>query len=99
MGPMTATTRSAISSLSRETMNPYLSQLYAALADEGVPRGPDAELNLGWLLSHRSSVRWLHAHWPYGLYRWHRGPSALRGPLGWAKLWLFRGRLRAARLL
>ena len=70
--------RRAISSLSRETMNPYLSQLYAALEDEGVPRGADASLDLRWLLGHRTEVRWLHAHWPAGLYRWHRGPARLR---------------------
>ncbi len=93
------TRRAAISSLSRETMNPYLSQLYDALAREGVPRGPDAELGARWLLGHRSTVLWLHAHWPYSLYRWHRGPERLRGPLSWAKLGLFVGRLRLARAL
>jgi beta-1,4-mannosyltransferase len=91
--------RSAISSLSRETMNPYLAQLYGALAREGVPRGPDADLSLRWLLGHRASVRWLHAHWPYGLYRWHRGPRRLRPLLAWAKLGLFKARLHLARAL
>jgi glycosyltransferase involved in cell wall biosynthesis len=93
------TRRTAISSLSRETMNPYLSRLYEALAREGVPRGPDAELGVRWLVGNRATVRWLHAHWPYSLYRWHRGPARLRGLLSWTKLALFVGRLGVARAL
>ena len=91
--------RIAISSLSRETMNPYLSQLYAALDEQGIPRGPDAALTTRWLLDNRARVRWLHAHWPESLYRWHRGPVQLRRPLSWLKLALFRVRLRLARAL
>ncbi len=91
--------RAAISSLSRETMNPYLSKLYEALEAEGLPRGPDAELTRRWLLDHRSRVRWLHAHWPESLYRWHRGPRRLRRQLSWLKLGLFALRLRFARAL
>lgn len=91
--------RTAISSLSRETMNPYLSRLYGALADQGVPRGPDARLTARWLLDNRADVRWLHAHWPESLYRWHRGPAWVRPPLSWLKLALFTIRLRLARAL
>ena len=47
--------RIAISSLSRETMNPYLSQLYAALDEQGIPRGPDAALTTRWLLDNRAT--------------------------------------------
>jgi beta-1,4-mannosyltransferase len=91
--------RTAISSLSRETMNPYLSRLYAALAEHGVPRGPDARLSARWLLDNRGDVRWLHAHWPESLYRWHRGPARVRRPLSWLKLALFSARLRLAHAL
>jgi glycosyltransferase involved in cell wall biosynthesis len=80
-------------------MNPYLSHLYAALEDEGVPRGPDARLDLRWLLAHRTTVRWLHAHWPEPLYHWHREPVRLQPALSWVKLLLFASRLRIARLL
>jgi glycosyltransferase involved in cell wall biosynthesis len=80
-------------------MNPYLSQLYAALERQGVPRGPDARLDLRFLLANRGTVRWLHAHWPESLYRWHRGPVRLRPALSWLKLGLFAVRLRVARLL
>jgi beta-1,4-mannosyltransferase len=91
--------RRAVSSLSRETMNPYLSLFYTALERQGMPRGPDARLDLAWLLRNRRDVRWLHAHWPESLYRWHRGPARLRAPLSWLKLSLFGVRLRVARLL
>lgn len=80
-------------------MNPYLSLFYDALGEEGVPRGPDAKLDLRWLSAHRTTVLWLHAHWPEPLYHWHRGPTRLRPVLSWVKLGLFAIRLRIARLL
>ena len=80
-------------------MNPYLAQLYAALAAEGRARGADARLDLRWLLDHRREVRWLHVHWPEPLYHWHRGPARFRPALSWFKLMLFALRLRTARLL
>jgi beta-1,4-mannosyltransferase len=78
-------------------LNPYLARFYDALAEQGIARGPDAKLSLQWLLENRSHVRWLHAHWPESLYRWHRGPRPLRQPLSWVKLVMFQLRLLLAR--
>jgi beta-1,4-mannosyltransferase len=91
--------RRSISSLSNPGLNPYLDLLYSSLADVGVPRGPQARLGLGWLLAHRRNVRYLHVHWPEGLYRVQRGPAYLRPYLSWVKLGLFDARLRFARAL
>ena len=47
----------------------------------------------------RSSVGFLHFHWPESLYRYGRGPARLRPLLSRVKLALFAARLAAARLL
>lgn len=91
--------RSAIASLSSAGWNPYLDLLYGALAREGVPFEPDGRLTLGWLFRKRRCVRWLHIHWPQSLYRFSRGPRALRGTLSWLKVGLFASRLAVARAL
>jgi glycosyltransferase involved in cell wall biosynthesis len=92
-------TRRAIASLSSAGLNPYLELLYRSLVAVGVSTVPNADLRVRWLASHRRSVRYLHVHWPEGLYRFERGPSRLRVPLSWAKLALLRTRLGVARAL
>lgn len=91
--------RRSISSLSTTSMNPYLGLLYRALARVGVPTGPLASLQFRWLFAHRRSVRYLHAHWPEGLYRLQRGPASWRSTLSWLKLGMFAVRLRMAAFL
>jgi beta-1,4-mannosyltransferase len=91
--------RRSISSLSSAAMNPYLDLLYSSLASVGIPTGPPASLRLRWLVAHRHEVRYLHVHWPEGLYRFERGPARLRRPISWVKLVLLGARLRVARAL
>ena len=91
--------RCSISSLSRAGMNPYLELLYRSLAARGIPTGPEAKLHLRWLLANRRSVRYLHVHWPEGLYRFQRGPLRLRPYISWTKLALLEARFRLARAL
>ena len=91
--------RIAIACLSSGGWNPYLELLYDPLEREGIPFEPGARLTLGWLLRSRRRVRWLHVHWPEGLYRLQRGPATLRRPLSWLKLAAFASRLAVARAL
>jgi beta-1,4-mannosyltransferase len=55
--------------------------------------------SLGWLWRARSSVGFLHFHWPESLYRYGRGPAWLRPFLSRVKLIVFTARLAAARVL
>jgi glycosyltransferase involved in cell wall biosynthesis len=89
--------RRAIACPTSSGWNPYLDLLYGALAREGVPFEPDARLTARWLLGARRRVRWLHVHWPQSLYRFSRGPRALRGVFSWLKLGVFAARLTFAR--
>jgi beta-1,4-mannosyltransferase len=89
----------SIACLSTAPWNPYLRLLYGHLATQGFDTVEDPELSLRWLWRARSSVRFLHIHWPEGLYRYQRRPVWLRPLLSRVKLVLFAGRLSAARLL
>jgi beta-1,4-mannosyltransferase len=92
--------RSRIACLSSAPWNPYLRLLYEHLAREGIELEPGVRLSTRWLLgSARRRVRWLHVHWPEGLYRLNRGPAALRSALSWLKVWVFGARLVLARAL
>ena len=96
-GPPTRSRR--IACLSAAPWNPYLRLLYGHLGAQGFETVEDPELSLWWLWRARSSVRFLHIHWPEGLYRYQRGPVQLRPLLSRLKLILFASRLSAARLL
>lgn len=91
--------RTAISSLSSRGVNPYLDLLYEALAERGIRTGPEGRLDVRWLLAQRTEVRYLHANWPQGLYRFERGPSLVRPYLSWLKVAILEARLRLARAL
>jgi glycosyltransferase involved in cell wall biosynthesis len=78
--------------------NPYLRLLYGHLAAHGFAVVEDPRFSLQWLWRARSSVGFLHFHWPESLYRYGRGPVRLRPFLSRAKLALFGARLAAARL-
>ncbi len=82
-----------------QAMNPYQRLLYDHLRPHGFELEPDATLSLGWLLAARGRVDVLHVHWTDGLYRFGRGPAALRPAGSWAKLGLFGLRLALARRL
>jgi beta-1,4-mannosyltransferase len=96
--PEAARTRT-IACLSVAPWNPYLRLLYGHLAAHGFALAEDPRLSLRWLWRARSSVAFLHFHWPEGLYRYGRGPIRLRPLFSRAKLVLFAARLAAARLL
>jgi len=91
--------RTRIACLSSGPWNPYLRLLYGSLARHGLEPESDGELSLRWLLRARRRIRWLHVHWPENLYRFERGPAALRPLLSRVKLGLFAMRLAAARRL
>ena len=88
-----------IACLSVAPWNPYLRLLYGHLAAEGFELVDDPRFSLMWLWRARSSVAFLHFHWPESLYRYGRGPARLRGLFSWVKLVLFAARLSAARTL
>ena len=87
-----------IACLSVAPWNPYLRLLYGHLAAHGFAVVEDPRFSLQWLWRARSSVGFLHFHWPESLYRYGRGPVRLRPFLSRAKLALFGARLAAARL-
>ena len=91
--------RGAIACLSSAGLNPYLDLLYGALAAAGVETRRKGTLRLRWLFDHRDDVGFVHVHWPEALYRFERGPTALRPPLSWVKLAVLAVRLRLARIL
>jgi beta-1,4-mannosyltransferase len=91
--------RDRLACLSSAEWNPYLRLLYGHLAVNGLDVVGHGRLSLRWLWCHRRTVRFLHVHWPESLYRFQRGPSALRLPLSWPKLLLFGARLALARAL
>jgi glycosyltransferase involved in cell wall biosynthesis len=97
--PGAATRRRRIACLSEAPWNPYLRLLYGHLATHGFEVVCDPRFSLRWLWRARSSVTFLHFHWPEGLYRYERGPPPLRPVLSRAKLALFAVRLAAARIL
>jgi beta-1,4-mannosyltransferase len=88
-----------IACLSAAGRNPYLELLYRHLASHGFELVDKPDLALRWLWTHRHRVGFLHIHWPESLYRYGRGPTALRPLLSSAKLVLFGMRLWAARIL
>jgi beta-1,4-mannosyltransferase len=88
-----------IACLSTAPRNPYLRLLYEALAAEGLELVEQPRLSLRWLWRSRSSVRFLHFHWPESHYRFGRGPARLRPLLSRLKLAVFASRLATARLL
>jgi beta-1,4-mannosyltransferase len=96
--PGAARTRS-IACLSVAPWNPYLRLLYGHLAEHGFAVAEDPRFSLRWLWGARSTVGFLHFHWPESLYSYGRGPARLRPLLSRAKLALFVARLAAARLL
>jgi beta-1,4-mannosyltransferase len=98
-GHSVAEGRRKIACLSTAPWNPYLRLLYGHLAAHGFDVVKDPHFSLQWLWRARSTVDFLHFHWPEGLYRYGRGPARLRPLLSWAKLALFAARLAAARLL
>jgi beta-1,4-mannosyltransferase len=77
--------------------NPYQRLLYEQLVELGIPLAPAESLRLGSLRRMRSSVRYLHFHWPQSYWRHEHGPTLLRGPLSLAKIALFGLRLAVAR--
>ncbi len=85
--------------MSVASWNPYLRLLYGHLAAHGFELDQNPRFSLTWLWQARSSVGFLHFHWPESLYRYGRGPVRLRGLLSWAKLALFAARLWTARAL
>jgi beta-1,4-mannosyltransferase len=88
-----------IACLSAAPWNPYLGLLYRHLARQGFELVDRPELALRWLWTHRACVGFLHIHWPESLYRYGRGPTALRPIMSRAKLALFSLRLWSARML
>jgi glycosyltransferase involved in cell wall biosynthesis len=88
-----------IACLSAAGRNPYLELLYRHLTSHGFELVEKADLALWWLWTHRHRVGFLHIHWPESLYRYGRGPTALRPVLSRAKLVLFVLRLWTARAL
>jgi beta-1,4-mannosyltransferase len=97
-GEAAARTR-RVACLSNAPWNPYLRLLYGHLAAHGFKLVEDPRLSLKWLWRARSTVEFLHFHWPESLYSYGRGPVRLRPFLSWAKLVLFRARLAWARML
>jgi glycosyltransferase involved in cell wall biosynthesis len=100
--PATARTRgryACISCFTSAPWNPYLGLLYEHLDRQGVRLAEEGRLSLRWLWHARSSVGFLHLHWPEALYRFERGPALVRSALGWLKLVLLASRLAAARAL
>src|SRR5690349_20588150 len=91
--------RGAIACLSGAGLNPYLDLLYAALSAAGVQTHRKGALRLRWLFAHRDDVGFVHVHWPEALYRFERGPAALRPPLSWVKLAVLAMRLRLGKVL
>jgi beta-1,4-mannosyltransferase len=91
--------RRTIACLSSAPWNPYLRLLYRHLAAHGFELAREPRLSLSWLWRARSSVGFLHFHWPESFYRYGRGPARLRPFLSRVKLALFATRLAAARLL
>jgi beta-1,4-mannosyltransferase len=89
----------AIACFSVAPWNPYLRLLYGHLIAHGFAAVEDPRFSLRWLWRARSSVGFLHFHWPESLYRYGRGPARLRSLLSRPKLVLFAARLAAARLL
>jgi beta-1,4-mannosyltransferase len=89
----------AIACFSVAPWNPYLRLLYGHLVGHGFTVVEDPRFSLRWLWRARSSVGFLHFHWPESLYRYGRGPARLRPVLSRAKIVLFGARLAAARLL
>jgi beta-1,4-mannosyltransferase len=79
--------------------NPYQRLLYEQLTALGIPLAPAERFRLGALRRMRSSVRYLHFHWPQSYWRHQHGPALLRSPLSLAKIGLFGLRLAAARAL
>jgi glycosyltransferase involved in cell wall biosynthesis len=88
-----------IACLSVAPWNPYLRLLYGHLALQGFEVVEDPRLSLRWLWRARSSVAFLHFHWPEGLYRYERSPASLRPLLSRLKLALFAARVAGARVL
>src|SRR5581483_5586991 len=91
--------RRGILTPARAEWNPYLSLLYDALSRRGFAPVVRDRLQLAVLVRERERCRFLHLHWPEGLYRFERGPRPLRRPLSRVKLGLLALRLAAARLL
>ena len=98
-GAVTEVRRRTIACLSSAPWNPYLRLLYRHLAAHGFELAREPRLSLSWLWRARSSVGFLHFHWPESHYRYGRGPARLRPLLSRVKLVLFATRLAAARLL
>jgi beta-1,4-mannosyltransferase len=88
-----------IACLSVAPWNPYLRLLYGHLAAHGFELVEHPRFSLMWLWRARSSVGFLHFHWPESYYRYGRGPARLRRLLSWVKLVVFAARLSAARTL
>jgi glycosyltransferase involved in cell wall biosynthesis len=82
-----------------QEMNPYQRLLYEHLAVQGFQLEPDARLDLVWLWRARDRVKFLHFHWPHGLYTFRRGRVGVSNTLSWVKLARFQLRLAAARAL
>jgi glycosyltransferase involved in cell wall biosynthesis len=76
--------------------NPYQRLLYEQTASHGLRLVDGVHLKLLSLWRARRRVRALHFHWPQNYWRQVTHP---RGPVTWAKLALFGGRLVAARAL
>ena len=91
--------RGTIACLSSAPWNPYLRLLYGHLDAHGFEAVKAPAFSLRWLWRARSTVGFLHFHWPESLYRYGRGPLWLRPVLSRVKLALFAARLTAARLL
>jgi glycosyltransferase involved in cell wall biosynthesis len=79
--------------------NPYQRLLYDHLRAFDVEAVEKPDIKLRWLWRSRRQVDVLHFHWPQPYYRHARGAEPLRMPLSYAKLALFRARLRTARIL
>ena len=97
--PLSHSRRRRIACLSRAPWNPYLRLLYSHLAEQGFEAFEAPAFSLKWLWRSRTSVGFLHFHWPESLYRYGQGPAPLRPLLSRVKLALFASRLAAARLL
>ena len=91
--------RRRIACLSAAPWNPYLRLLYGHLAAQGFEVVENPQFSLGWLWRARSSVGFLHFHWPESLYRYGRGPARLRPLLSSGEARSLRSPPGAARLL
>jgi beta-1,4-mannosyltransferase len=91
--------RRIVACLSVAPWNPYLRLLYGHLAAYGFEVIGQPPFSLLWLWRARSSVTFLHFHWPESYYRYARGWPSLRPVLSRVKLALFALRLATARLL